>query len=436
MPHLDGVGLIQALRSDPATRDLPVLMLSALAGESDSVEGLGMGANDYIVKPFSSRELLARVQSHLDLHRVRLDRDQYQNLLQDFPTMVWHANATATCDYFNKAWLNFTGRTLADSTGQGWINDIHPDDREECVRRYLSAFAQHETFEMEYRLIHHTGEARWIIDIGCPCYGPLGQFEGYIGMCLDNTERRQNLEALAFAQGLAQLGSWQVDAASGMITASPELLSMLKVPSGGHLILGDYRAAGAFFRDGEDFYRFRQIVDAALVGEVTVDHEMHLVDLDGEVHVVRVRGAVVRDDSGNPLHLRGTIQDITEQRQAEEALRAAAQAEQEGAWQSQVAAALQASLSPLRVYHSDDLSMAGFYRAGVAGTEVGGDWYDVIELDSGRSAVVVGDVMGRGISAATVMGQLRSTVRAYARLDLSPAQTIKLLDRVVRDIGE
>ena len=72
----------------------------------------------------------------------------------------------------------------------------------------------------------------------------------------------------------------------------------------------------------------------------------------------------------------------------------------------------------------------------MAGTQVGGDWYDVIELGAGRTALVIGDVMGRGVRAAAVMGQLRAAVRAYARLDLTPADVLEFLDGVVRELGE
>jgi len=80
--------------------------------------------------------------------------------------------------------------------------------------------------------------------------------------------------------------------------------------------------------------------------------------------------------------------------------------------------------------------VATFYRAGVEGTQVGGDWYDVIELGADRTALVMGDVMGRGVRAAAVMGQLRAAVRAYARLDLAPADVLEFLDGVVRDLSE
>ena len=88
-----------------------------------------------------------------------------------------------------------------------------------------------------------------------------------------------------------------------------------------------------------------------------------------------------------------------------------------------------AACCPQRSFDAEQLEVATYYRAGVAGTQVGGDWYDVIELGAGRTALVLGDVMGRGVRAAAVMGQLRAAVRAYAQLDLSPADVLELARR-------
>jgi anti-sigma regulatory factor (Ser/Thr protein kinase) len=85
---------------------------------------------------------------------------------------------------------------------------------------------------------------------------------------------------------------------------------------------------------------------------------------------------------------------------------------------------------------SDHLQTAAYYIAGVEHTQAGGDWYDVVPLPGGRTALIIGDVMGRGVRAAAVMGQLRATVRAYARLDVPPEQLLALLDTEVRDTTE
>jgi anti-sigma regulatory factor (Ser/Thr protein kinase) len=100
-----------------------------------------------------------------------------------------------------------------------------------------------------------------------------------------------------------------------------------------------------------------------------------------------------------------------------------------------IAEQLQRSLLPRHAFHPSQLDVATYYRAGVEGTQVGGDWYDVIELGRGRTALVLGDVMGRGVHAAAVMGQLRATVRAYARLDLPPSEVLHLLDAAVQELS-
>ena len=96
-----------------------------------------------------------------------------------------------------------------------------------------------------------------------------------------------------------------------------------------------------------------------------------------------------------------------------------------------IADELQRSLLPAELGKPEGLEVAVHYRAGVEGTQVGGDWYDVIDLGGGRTGLVIGDVMGRGVQAAAVMGQLRTAIRAYAMLDLSPGTVLELLDRLV-----
>jgi serine phosphatase RsbU (regulator of sigma subunit)/anti-sigma regulatory factor (Ser/Thr protein kinase) len=100
-----------------------------------------------------------------------------------------------------------------------------------------------------------------------------------------------------------------------------------------------------------------------------------------------------------------------------------------------VALTLQRSLLPVGQPELDELEIAARYVAGVEGTEVGGDWYDVVPLGAGRTGLVIGDVMGRGVKAAAVMGQLRSAVRAYARLELPPVELLERLDDLVHDLN-
>lgn len=157
---------------------------------------------------------------------------------------------------------------------------------------------------------------------------------------------------------------------------------------------------------------------------------------DGRSILVSVHGEVIVDHKGRPELLRGSVQDITERRAAEEALSLAAANAEAAAREHAIADQLQRSLLPQPTVELEHLEVATYYRAGVEGTQVGGDWYDVIELGAGRTALVVGDVMGRGVQAAAVMGQLRAAIRAYARLDLPPADLLEYLDGIVREFGQ
>jgi len=116
--------------------------------------------------------------------------DIRMTLLDDSPALIWRAGPDAKCNYFNRAWLAFTGRSMDSSLGDGWAEDLHPDDLEGCVSRYLDAFSARRSFQLEYRLRRYDGEYRWIIDVGHVLSGADGLFSGYIGICLDITERK------------------------------------------------------------------------------------------------------------------------------------------------------------------------------------------------------------------------------------------------------
>ncbi|MFG2324256.1 SpoIIE family protein phosphatase [Streptomyces sp. NBC_01723] len=136
---------------------------------------------------------------------------------------------------------------------------------------------------------------------------------------------------------------------------------------------------------------------------------------------------VTEDGSGD----RGVLvfaTDVTDHAEAAARLRASERRQRE------TAVTLQRSLLPQELEEPDDLRVAATYHPGGTEAAVGGDWYDVITLGGGRTALVIGDVMGRGVRAAAVMGQLRTAVRAYARLDLPPHEVLQLLDGLATEI--
>ncbi len=123
-------------------------------------------------------------------------RDFYLLLLDKFPIPVWRSGADAKFNYFNQAWLDFTGRSLADARGDGWIEDVHPDEQQRCLEVYLEAFHTRRPFEWEFRLRRHDGEYRWMLAMGRPFTDLDGEFAGYLGMAYDLTERREAEAAL------------------------------------------------------------------------------------------------------------------------------------------------------------------------------------------------------------------------------------------------
>ena len=131
---------------------------------------------------------------------AHLSLPEYALLVEQAPILIWRAGTDSLCNYFNERWLAFTGRTLAQEVGNGWAEGVHPEDLQRCVDHYLEHFRRHETFEMEYRLRRHDGAWRWIFDRGVAAFDASGEFLGFVGSCIDVTERVEAQEALAKAR--------------------------------------------------------------------------------------------------------------------------------------------------------------------------------------------------------------------------------------------
>ncbi|MBA2351810.1 MAG: PAS domain S-box protein [Burkholderiales bacterium] len=122
--------------------------------------------------------------------KIRESRDFYMKLIGDFPNPVRRSDASGRCDYFNRAWLDFTGRSLEQELGDGWLEGVHPDDRERCMQAHGEVLTERTGFEVEYRLRRADGSYGSLLDFSQPFYDQRGRFTGYIGACYDMTERR------------------------------------------------------------------------------------------------------------------------------------------------------------------------------------------------------------------------------------------------------
>jgi PAS domain S-box-containing protein len=121
---------------------------------------------------------------------------RFRLMADSAPVLIWMAGTDKRCFWFNKGWLDFTGRTMEQEIGDGWAQVVHVDDLQRCIDCYVGHFNGREPFRMEYRIRRHDGKYRWIADAGIPRFDDDGSFIGYIGSGIDITEHKQTEEAL------------------------------------------------------------------------------------------------------------------------------------------------------------------------------------------------------------------------------------------------
>jgi len=130
-----------------------------------------------------------------------IDPEQSFRLLADnAPVMIWRSGPDKLCDWFNRPWLQFTGRTMEQELGNGWTEGIHPEDMTRCLSIYVSAFDGREEFSVEYRLRRRDGDYRWILDNGRPYASLDSIFRGYFGSCVDITDSKRAQDELRTTQ--------------------------------------------------------------------------------------------------------------------------------------------------------------------------------------------------------------------------------------------
>lgn len=127
---------------------------------------------------------------------IKKSRDFYLKLLDDFPNPVWRSGINGKYDYFNKAWLNYTGRKLEEELAIGWETNLHPNDKDKVIRNFNELFQQRKYIIQEYRLKNSTGEYRWLINFGMPYSDVENNFAGYLGSCYDIHERKKYEETI------------------------------------------------------------------------------------------------------------------------------------------------------------------------------------------------------------------------------------------------
>ncbi len=249
---------------------------------------------------------------------VGRSRDFYLSVLESFPALIWRSGLDAKCDYFNRTWLDFTGRTLDQELGDGWAEGLHPDDRQATIAHYLDSFQQRQPFSLEYRLRRHDGEYRWLLAVGRPFLDINGEFIGYLGACFDVSERHAAAEQLRLVASVfshAREGIIITDAQSRIIDVNQAFCDITGY--GRDEVIG---RKPSLLRSTQQSDGFFTSMWEALAEHGYWQGEIWNRRKDGELYAELLTISAVRDGSGKVDHYVGIFADITLQKEHEQRL--------------------------------------------------------------------------------------------------------------------
>ncbi|WP_375500352.1 PAS domain S-box protein [uncultured Nostoc sp.] len=292
--------------------------------QEGTVEGYAALITDISEQQAALREQQAALRErNLAEAALRESEARFRQMADTTPIMVWMSGTDTLCNYFNKFWLDFTGRPLEQEMGNGWAEGVHPDDFQRCLDTYINAFDARQKFTMEYRLRRFDGKHCWLLDTGVPRFATTGEFLGYIGSCVDIHDRKLAEEALRDSEERYRIltevspqAIWMGDRDSGITYCNQYWsdysgLTMEQTAGYGwiHIIHPEDRdrvlktsiEAVANATNYETEIRFRRVSDGS--------HRWHIV-----------RGLPFRDAAGQIIKWVGIASDIHDRKVAEAAL--------------------------------------------------------------------------------------------------------------------
>lgn len=245
---------------------------------------------------------------------LRESESRFRHMADTAPVMVWMSGIDKRCTYFNRAWLDFTGEALEQEVGDGWTEHIHPDDYQFCTQTYSHCFDIRQPFEMEYRLRRFDGEYRWLLDCGTPRYDTDGTFLGYIGSCIDISDRiraEQKIREQAALIDIATDAIFVRDLEDRIVfwsRGAERLYGWTSEQAVGHL---SHTLIGQDERSPFEAVLALVIEHEAWQGELTQTTQA------GRNIVVESRWTLMKDSAGRPQSLLVVNTDITEKKQLE-----------------------------------------------------------------------------------------------------------------------
>jgi PAS domain S-box-containing protein len=258
------------------------------------------------------------------IHQLEESERRFKTVADSAPVMIWMSGIDRLCYFFNKAWLQFTGRAPEEEYGNGWVEGVHPDDFRRCMEIYLEAFDKQEEFYMEYRLKMHTGVYHWISNNGVPRFDSKGAFLGFIGASMDIDEQKRRNEQLTKSEARlriaalsGELGTWDYDPLTNELywdDASAEIFGVEYHPGAVDLFW-----SLVYPEDIEPTsQKLWNAIDPELAGNFDVEFRFR-VPTTGKLIWINAKGKAFFKD-GIAYRFAGTALDITEKKLALEAL--------------------------------------------------------------------------------------------------------------------
>jgi PAS domain S-box-containing protein len=292
------------------------------------------GISICVVQALLIAGLLANLVRRRRAERSLTESEQrFQNAADAAPVLMWMAGPDKRATFFNKAWLNFTGRTMEEELGDGWADVVHEDDIENTVQRYHTAFDAREPFVIQNRLRRHDGEFRWVTANGAPRYDGKGNFLGYVGASIDITDLLKKEEALheseeriALAAEAAHVGVWELNLATNELWVSDQWRSLFHIKPGVPVTADDIRER----IHPEDRDRRDAAIQKAIEENSAYEIEYRAFLPDKTLRWIAGRARCLPKEHGLPTRLLGVSADVTDRKQAEELFQFATEASPSG----------------------------------------------------------------------------------------------------------
>jgi len=284
--------------------------------ESGNIEKWIGAFNNINDQKKAETELLAAFQ------QLEESEKRFRNVANSAPVFIWMAGTDKLRNFFNTAWLKFTGRTAEQERGFGWAASVHPDDLEKCMDTYLLSFDKKDEYCLEYRLKRYDGEYRWISARGVPRFTADNIFEGYIGACMDIHEQviaqkklKEDEERLNIVINASELGTWELDLKKDEVNYSYRYLQIFGYRENVNL---SHSQLLKHLHPDDLLIRGEAFADAMTTG--FLQYESRIIWNDQSVHWIEAKGKVFYNENNKPTHLIGTLRDITDEKHYQQEL--------------------------------------------------------------------------------------------------------------------